>query len=99
MDNFTKISFGFVGLAAALIAFILAIRIVWRVEKRLQTFFKILTVVIALIAFQQLFYILEVVDVISSGTNLNILDGAGMFVLIIGLAVMNRIITDMDGER
>lgn len=87
------------GIVFAMAAFILSLRIVWRVEKRLDTFFKILTVVFALVVFRLVLRLLEEIDVLVPQPFFQILDALPIVISVFALIVMDRLIRKMDGER
>ena len=95
----TLLIWDFVGLVGAFVALILALRIVWRVEARLDKFFKILTVISGLLVLRQILRILAHVDVFVPPAYFSLLDMLPIVVFVFALWVMNNLIEDIDGER
>jgi|SRR3989344_5092845 len=95
----TLLIWDFAGLIAAFITLILALRIVWRVEKRLNKFFKILTVISGLLVLRQILRILTHIDTIVSPVYFSLLDMLPIVVYVFALWVMNSLIEDIDGEK
>ena len=89
----------FVGLVFTLVALVLALRIVWRVEKKLDTFFKIFSIAIALMMLTEIIDIVLHVNLGSPNFYTSLIETIPVIVLTIGLVVMNKLVREMDGEK
>lgn len=99
MPNNVLIIWDFIGLIAGLIALVLSLRIVWRVEKRLDTFFKIITLLTVLIVIRQVLRVLTHIEVLVPAAYFNVFDTIPILTLVIALFVMNRLIEEVDEEK
>lgn len=86
-------------LILALMWTILCIRIVWRVEKKLDIFFKLLSLAGILIVVRQLVRVLERLAIIESNFFGVILELLPTTMVVIALLVMNNLITKLDREK
>lgn len=90
----------FASLLASLTGLILCLRIVWRVEKKLDRFFKILFFVLLVFAIRSFSSILANVGMVSTSIIFNkVADFLPLALLAFGLFGMNSLIKDLDGER
>lgn len=88
----------FLGLILAFISLILILRIIWRVEKGLDKFFKILSIISFLLILRQILQILTHINVIVTPSYFSFLDALSILILVIALGVMNSVIKKIDGE-
>lgn len=91
--------FNYITFPLALAAFILSIRIVWRVEKRLNLFFKLFTAAVGLFALSQLATIFVDIELLPKADYGSVLDLVSILVIIFALMVMNSLVTSLDGEK
>src|SRR3989344_241653 len=96
---FPQLIVDFLRLLLALIWVILGLRIVWRVEKKLDVFFKFLTWAGILIFIRQFFRVLQSLEVLQQGGWFSLMDIIPTILVIWGLVVMNDLITKLDKEK
>src|SRR3989344_7110573 len=77
---------------------ILALRVIWRVEKKLDAFFKLLTLAGCVIAIREIIKIFNHLGVIEVGLWVVLLDLLQTIFVFAAMVVMNKIITRLDGE-
>jgi len=95
----SALTIDFIRLALALIWLILALRIVWRVEKKLDLFFKLVALAAFLITLRQTLRIFEDLQEINLAGWACPLDLTPTLVIIFALIVMNKLITKLDKEK
>ncbi len=89
----------FINFFIAMVAIIFSLRIVWRVEKKLDIFFKLLTASFSIMLIRDGIRILQDLDIISGKNTFPILDIVPMFLITLALIVMNSLISKLDGEK
>ena len=98
-DLNSSLTIDLIRLVLTLIWLILVLRIIWRVEKKLDLFFKIVALAVILIAFRQTLRVFEDLQEISLKRLNFFLDIAPSVVMIIAYIVMDRLITKLDKEK
>src|SRR3990167_7808620 len=96
---FPQLIVDFLRLLLALIWVILGMRIVWRVEKKLDVFFKFMTWAGILIFARQFFRVLQSLEILQQGAWLSLLDLIPTVLIIWALVVMDSVITKLDREK
>ena len=96
---FPQLIVDFLRLLLALIWVILGMRIVWRVEKKLDVFFKFMTWAGILIFVRQFFRVLQSLGILQQGAWLTLLDLIPTILIIWALVVMDSVITKLDREK
>ena len=89
----------FIKFFLAIIAIIFSLRIVWRVEKKLDIFFKLVTASFIIKLVRDGIRILQDLDIISGKNAFPILDIMPIFLIILALIVMNNLVSKLDGEK
>ena len=80
----------------SLVLVILSLRIVWRVEKKLDTFFKLITIAFLFIALRYFLWILEDIGIVTLNSFLLVLELIPSLLMIVALIVMNNLINTLD---
>ncbi|OGY46707.1 MAG: hypothetical protein A3A24_03935 [Candidatus Buchananbacteria bacterium RIFCSPLOWO2_01_FULL_46_12] len=96
---FSMLTVDFIRLILSLIWIVLALRIVWRVEKKLDTFFKFLAFAGILIFIRQFFRIIQDLEIIRQGPWFTLMDLIPTVLVIWGLVVVSSLITKLDKEK
>ena len=89
----------YIVLALSVIYFILLARIIWRVEKRLDTYFKLLMVAAIFLFIRQCAAIFVHLGILEYQGWIVIFELAPYFAMVVALMVMNSIVTKLDRER
>lgn len=89
----------FIKFFIAIIAIIFSLRIVWRVEKKLDIFFKLMTAAFFIFLVRDGIRILQDLDIISGKNIFPILDIMPILLITLALVVMNSLISKLDGEK
>jgi len=95
----TTLIFDLIRLILAIIIVILGLRIVWRVEKKLDLFFKLITFAFILIVGRQLIRLFINLEIFSFAGWMNWLDIIPSFIILIAFLVMDGVITKLDREK
>src|SRR3989338_4950794 len=95
----TTLIFDLIRLILAIIIVILGLRIVWRVEKKLDLFFKLITFAFILIVGRQLIRLFINLEIFSFAGWMNWLDIIPSFIILIAFLVMDWVITKLDREK
>jgi len=98
-DSVILLLIDFIQLILALITLILSFRIVLRVEKKLDTFFKLLTLAALFVVVREFLYILDYTHIISAEWLLRPLEVLPLAVIVVAYVVMNGIVMKLDKER
>ncbi|MEK7583972.1 MAG: hypothetical protein AAB490_01900 [Patescibacteria group bacterium] len=88
-----------ISLIMTLMLILMSLRIVWRVEKQLDTFFKLLTLAFFLLFLIQMLRLLVAASIIENSLAIDLLRLAPFMVFILALLKMNALIKKLDKEK
>ncbi|OGY90733.1 MAG: hypothetical protein A3B31_03670 [Candidatus Komeilibacteria bacterium RIFCSPLOWO2_01_FULL_53_11] len=88
-----------IALVMILMLILMSLRIVWRVEKQLDTFFKLLTLAFFLLFIIQLMRVLVAAEIIEDSLAIDLFRLAPFIVFISALLKMNALIRKLDKEK
>lgn len=95
----TSLTIDFIKFFIAMVAIIFSLRIVWRVEKKLDIFFKLVTAAFFVILVRDGIRILQDLDIASGKNAFPILDIVPILLITLALIVFNSLISKLDGEK
>jgi hypothetical protein len=95
-----SIFWNFASLIFSLSSLVLCLRVVWRVEKKLDIYFKILAVVYVVASIHAIAAVLIQIKLLTiSSLVFDIMDSVLMLIVLFSLIVMNSLVKDIDNER
>lgn len=89
----------FIQLALACLTVILSIRVILRVEKKLDLFFKLLLIAAVFVVVREILEIFDHMNVIEAAWFTRPLEVVPLTVIVIAYLVMNSIVLKLDRER
>ena len=96
---FAALVYDFLWLILSILVLIFCLRIVWRVEKRLDLVFKLFALAFTLVFLRQLLKVLISLEIINWYFWINWLDLLPTVIILLGMVVMDMLITRMNNEK